>query len=47
MSEGGPELTALISVCITLLFLHFGNGLTNCSVNYRKLKGKTLFIVIG
>jgi len=29
-----------------LLHSHFGNGLTNCGVNYRKLKGKPLFIII-
>jgi hypothetical protein len=34
-------------VCIKfLLHSHFGNRLTNCSVNYRKLKGKLLFIII-
>jgi len=34
-------------VCIKFLsHSHFGNGLTNCSVNYRKLKGKLLCIII-
>lgn len=47
MIEDGAKLTNFLSVCVKfLLQSHFRNGLTNCSVNYRKLEDKPLFIII-